>query len=96
MCPVSRLFWLIGRVGVAVLLVVLAGFTAGLFGWIGAASQHVGVLLATLLQAGLNDTVPAVLVLEPAHLSLACDPSSRARLATQSSHSRRSWIYWPR
>jgi ABC-2 type transport system permease protein len=50
--PVSRLIWLIGRLGVSLVVVVLARPTGSLFGWLGAASQHVGVPLATLLGNG--------------------------------------------
>ncbi|HEX8969412.1 MAG TPA: hypothetical protein VF937_16135, partial [Chloroflexota bacterium] len=61
--PVRRSTWLLGRAAVALALVVVAGGAAGLFAWMGAASQHTGVELSSLLEAGLNATVPAVFVL---------------------------------
>jgi len=61
--PVRRTAWLAGRVGISLALVVVVGLAAGLFTWLGAASQHTGVSLATLIEAGINATVPAVFVL---------------------------------
>lgn len=58
--PVSRLSWLSGRIAVATASLTLAGLLAGLLTWVSAASQHSGVALTSLLQAGLN-TVPAAL-----------------------------------
>ena len=61
--PVRRTAWLAGRVAISLGLVVVVGLAAGLFTWLGAASQHTGVSLATLIEAGINATVPAVFVL---------------------------------
>ncbi len=61
--PVKRLVWLGGRVAVSFGLLILCGALAGLATWIGAASQHAGVSLQTLLEAGMNATVPAIFVL---------------------------------
>ena len=61
--PVSRSSWFAGRLGVAVAAVVAGGLAAGVFAWLGAASQHTGVSLATLLAAGLNLVPPAITIL---------------------------------
>jgi ABC-2 type transport system permease protein len=61
--PVGRFTWLAGRFGIAVSFVLLAGLAAGFFTWVGALNQHTGVTLPTLLEAGLNATVPSVFVL---------------------------------
>ena len=60
---VSRRRWLAGRLGFAVVLVALAGLACGIGGWIGVARPPSDIGLTTMLQAGLNLTAPAVLVL---------------------------------
>jgi ABC-2 type transport system permease protein len=72
--PVPRLVWLFGRLGVSLALVVLAGLAAGMCTWLGAASQHTGVSLPTLLEAGLNASVPGVFVLGAGCLVLGLRP----------------------
>ena len=61
--PVSRYTWLFGRLLIATSTLVLAGISAGLSSWVGAASQNAGVGLATLLEAGLNVVAPAFFLL---------------------------------
>jgi ABC-2 type transport system permease protein len=60
--PVSRSRWLGGRLLIMVAVLLAAGAAAGLFAWLGAASQHSGTSLATLLEAGLNLVPPAVAI----------------------------------
>jgi ABC-2 type transport system permease protein len=60
--PVSRARWLAGRLVVAGLTVLASGAIAGLACWFGAASQHAGVSLATLLDAGVNLVPPAIAI----------------------------------
>ena len=60
--PVSRYRWLGGRLLVAVVALLAGGVAAGVFAWLGAASQHSGTSLATLLDAGLNLLPPAITV----------------------------------
>ncbi len=79
--PVRRVAWLAGRLGVSLALVLLAGLGAGLFTWLGAASQRTGVSLPKLLEAGLNATVPAVFVLGAGVLVLGLRPRSSAVVA---------------
>ena len=61
--PVSRPSWLAWRLLVAALAVLAGGLIAGVFSWLGAASQHSGVSFASLLDAGLNIVPPAVCIL---------------------------------
>ncbi len=79
--PVRRLVWLLGRAGISLALLVLCGAAAGLMTWIGAESQHAGVSLQTLLEAGLNATVPAVFVLCAGILVLGLRPRLTAGVA---------------
>ena len=72
--PVSRYSWLVGRLAVATGCLVVLGLVAGVFSWIGAASQGAGVGLATLLDAGLNVVPPAVFVLGVGALTLGVWP----------------------
>ena len=61
--PVSRRSWLAGRLVVATVVLVAGGWLAGLFTWLGAASQHTGVSFASVLGAGLNVVPPALCIL---------------------------------
>jgi ABC-2 type transport system permease protein len=72
--PVSRASWLGGRLVLAVGLLLASGVGAGLFAWIGAASQHAGVSIATLLDAGVNLVPPAVAILGIGVLALGIRP----------------------
>jgi ABC-2 type transport system permease protein len=47
---------------VAVVVLVASGVVAGVFGWLGAASQHAGVSFSTLAEAGVNLVPPAVTI----------------------------------
>jgi ABC-2 type transport system permease protein len=60
--PVSRSSWLGGRIAVTVVVLVLGGLLAGVFAWVGAASQGAGVGVVSLLEAGLNVVPPAVVI----------------------------------
>ncbi len=59
---VSRIRWLGGRLLLAMVVLLAGGAAAGLFAWLGAASQDSGVGLGTLLNAGLNLVPPAVAI----------------------------------
>ena len=61
--PVSRGAWLGGRLLVALVVLVLGGVAAGVFGWLGAASQHSGLSVTALLDAGINLVPPATVIL---------------------------------
>jgi ABC-2 type transport system permease protein len=60
--PVSRDAWLGGRLLVAVAVVVVSGIGAGVFAWLGAASQHAGLSFATVVVAGMNLVPPALAI----------------------------------
>jgi ABC-2 type transport system permease protein len=60
--PVRRGLWYAGRLALTVLLVVAVALLAGLGAWAGAASQHSGVGLGPLLEAGANLAPPALLI----------------------------------
>jgi len=61
--PVSRSSWLAGRLVVATIVVLAGGLTAGVFTWLGAASQDTGVSFASVFDAGLNVVPPALCIL---------------------------------
>lgn len=61
--PLSRGSWFGGRVGVALVLCAACGALAGLFTWLGIASQGSGVGIGALLEAGVNAAAPALCVL---------------------------------
>ena len=61
--PVSRPSWLGGRLLVALVVLIVSGAGAGIFAWFGAATQHSGLRLTTLLVAGVNLVPPAMVVL---------------------------------
>jgi ABC-2 type transport system permease protein len=72
--PVSRYGWLAGRLAVATGCLIAAALIAGVSSWLGAASQHSGVGLATLLNAGLNVVPPAIFVLGVGALTFGVSP----------------------
>jgi ABC-2 type transport system permease protein len=79
--PVSRYRWLGGRLAVATACIVAAGLVAGVFSWLGAASQNSGVGLGTLLEAGLNVVPPALFVLGIGALVLGLRPRAVSAVA---------------
>lgn len=72
--PTTRTEWLVGRVAIALGVIVVAALAAGAATWAGAESQHVGVSLSTLAEAGLNAAVPAVFVVGAGVLALGLRP----------------------
>ena len=72
--PVSRSSWLGGRLAVAVLVLLLGGLAAGVFGWLGASSEHAGASFTNLLEAGVNLVPPAITVLGLGILALGVRP----------------------
>jgi ABC-2 type transport system permease protein len=87
--PVSRSRWLLARLAFGTLLVVGTSLIAGLFAWIGAASQNSGVGLGQLLQAGLNVAPPAVFVLGIGGLAFGAMP----RLAPAVAYGLVAWSF---
>ena len=61
--PVPRRRWLAVRLVVGVGLVVGASVLTGVTAWVGAMTQHTGIPIGDLLEAGLNVAPPALFVL---------------------------------
>ena len=61
--PLSRTAWFAGRLGLSTILLLTAGLLAGVGAWIGAASQHGGIALGSVLAAGINTVPPSVFLL---------------------------------
>jgi ABC-2 type transport system permease protein len=72
--PVSRSRWLGGRLLVAVAVVLAGGAAAGVFAWLGAASQHAAVSFGTLVAAGVNLVPPAIAIAGISVLALGVWP----------------------
>jgi len=87
--PVSRSRWLLARLAFGAALVVGTSVIAGLFAWIGAASQNSGVGLGQLLPAGLNVAPPAVFVLGIGALAFGAAP----RLAPTIAYGLVAWSF---
>jgi ABC-2 type transport system permease protein len=78
---VRRVEWLGARLVFAAGLILAVGLAAGLFTWLGATSQHVGIALPKLLAAGLNASVPGLCVLGLGTLVLGVRPRRSALAA---------------
>jgi ABC-2 type transport system permease protein len=76
--PVSRWSWLAGRLVVAVFVLVASGAIAGVFAFLGAASQHAGVSFPRLLDAGVNLVPPAIAILGIGVLAFGIRPRTTA------------------
>ena len=72
--PCSRDSWLIGRVLLALGLMISAGLVVGVAAWIGAAAESGGTALTTLVEAGLNVVPPAFCLLGIGVLALGTRP----------------------
>ncbi len=72
--PVSRWAWLGGRSAVALGVVIVAGLVAGLSAWSGAATQHSGLRVVTLLAAGINLVPPSMVILGVGLLTFGIRP----------------------
>ena len=87
--PVARPRWLAGRLAVGAVLVLVTSVAAGLAGWAGAASQHTGVNVGRLVEAGLNVAPPALFVLGVGCLVYGVAP----RLAVTATYALVSWSF---
>jgi polyether ionophore transport system permease protein len=61
--PVSRSRWFVGRLLAGGAALVLSGITAGVFTWIGEATQGGGISFPTALESGINAVPPALFAL---------------------------------
>ena len=85
----SRGRWLGGRLAVAAGVVVVASVVAGLAGWVGAASQHSGVGVVLLFEAGVNIAPVALFVLGVGALAFGLSP----RLAAPATYGIVGWSF---
>ena len=58
----------------AIVRLLAGGAVAGVFAWLGAASQHAGVSFTTLVEAGMNIVPPAITILGIGALALGVWP----------------------
>ena len=72
--PVSRVRWMLGRLGISGAAVVLAGAFGGVFSWLGVASQGVAINFPSLLAAGLNSACAGLCLLGLGALVWGCAP----------------------
>jgi len=79
--PYTRASWFGGRLLAAASVVVAGGLVAGFFTWLGAASEHAGVSLPTMLNAGSNIAAPAICILGLGALVMGAWPRA-ASIAT--------------
>lgn len=80
--PLTRTRWLLGRLGVAIVSLVVVALVAGLAGWLGATIGGAGVSLGSMLDAGVNVLPPAVLFLGLVTLIFGLSPRSVGSLGT--------------
>lgn len=72
--PLSRVTWIMQRIILGVVAIVCGGLLAGVATWVGAASDHADVDLASMFGASLNVAVPALLLLGVGFLAFATVP----------------------
>jgi ABC-2 type transport system permease protein len=72
--PFSRSTWIGERIALGVVVIVIGGVLAGFATWVGAVSDHANVKLSSMLGAGVNVCVPALLVFGIGVLALAAAP----------------------
>ncbi len=78
---VTRWSWLGGRLGVPAAFLVACGLIAGVFAWLGAASQDAGLGIRSLMEAGLNLVPAALFVLGLGALTQGVWPRATATVA---------------
>jgi ABC-2 type transport system permease protein len=79
--PFGRSRWLAGRLLLAAAGIAVLAISAGVLAWIGAASQHAGVSLRLLLEAGANCLPASLLFLGLGALAFALAPRACAGIA---------------
>jgi polyether ionophore transport system permease protein len=79
--PVGRRQWLGGRLWLASAAAIVISLSCGLFAWVGAASQGVGLSLPRMLEAGANCLPVALLFLGIAALAYAVVPRASSGIA---------------
>jgi ABC-2 type transport system permease protein len=79
--PVSRLYWIWGRISLSAVVVVLAGLIGGTSAWAGEASQGGGISYHDLFFAGINTIAPAIFTLGVGIVGLGLVPRLTTVLA---------------
>ena len=79
--PVGRRRWLLGRLALAAAALAVIGLLTGAAAWAGAATQHAGVGLGQMLEAGANCLPASLLFLGLAALAFALAPRAAVALA---------------
>ena len=79
--PVDRRRWLAGRLLFAAAGAAVLALTAGVLAWVGAATRHADVSLASMLEAGANCIPTALLFLGLGALAFALLPRAGAGIA---------------
>jgi ABC-2 type transport system permease protein len=75
---VGRTRWYVGRLGLATLAIAISGIAAGLFTWVGTATEASGVHVSTAVEAGVNIIPPALFLLGVGALGLGAWPRRAA------------------
>lgn len=87
--PYSRATWIVQRALLGVAVLILGGLLVGVATWLGAALDHAGVGLWTMIVAGVNVAVPALLLFGAGFLAFALLP----RWATISTYALLVWFF---
>ena len=72
--PLSRATWIGERIALGAATIVVGGLLAGIATWVGAVSDHAHVTLSSMLGAGINVSVPALVLFGLGVLALAVAP----------------------
>jgi ABC-2 type transport system permease protein len=87
--PFSRSSWLVERILLVTGVLVVGGLLAGCSTWVGAVSDHATVQFSSMLGAGLNVVVPALLLFGLGVLAFAVAP----RYASAVTYSLLVWFF---
>jgi ABC-2 type transport system permease protein len=87
--PYSRATWITQRAMLGIVVLLVGGLLVGIATWIGAALDHANVSLATMLAAGINVAIPALVLLSVGMLTFALAP----RWATVVTYALLVWFF---
>ncbi len=79
--PVSRLRWLLGRIGLSLSVVILGGLVSGIGAWLGMLGQNDGISFSSLIQAGVNIIFPVLFIFGVGIFTLGVRPRITSFLA---------------
>jgi putative exporter of polyketide antibiotics len=72
--PYSRATWITQRALLGIVVMLVGGLLVGVATWVGAALGHANVSLATMLVAGINVAIPALVLFSAGVLAFALVP----------------------